>query len=162
MTDLITVNEVTNVVQVTETPTTVTVVETPTTVVINEPGVPEAAGAASVTFIVDGAGSTIQPGVAGSVPIPFGCVITSWTLVANTTGSIVLDIWKVPLLSYPPSAADSITAGAKPTISSGAKATSSTLTGWTTAVSAGDVLAFNVDSATAIGRVTLSLSLARL
>ena len=37
------------------------------------------------------------------------------------------------------------------------KSQDSTLTGWTTAVAAGDILAFNVDSTATITRVTISL-----
>jgi len=162
VTDLITVNETTQVVQVTETPTTVIVTEDNTVVVISDPGLPEAAGAACVTHIIDGVGSAISPGLRGSVPIPFDCVIVGWTLVADQVGSIQLDIWKSTYASYPPSVGGSIVAAAKPAIVSGVKASSSTLTGWTTAVSAGDILAFNVDSVSTISRVTLSLSLARL
>lgn len=162
MTDLVTINEVTNVVQVTEAPTTVIVTEDNTVVLISDPGLPEAAGAACVTHIIDGVGSVITAGLKGSVPIPFACVITSWTLVADQTGSIQMDVWKSSYASYPPSVAGSIVAAAKPAISAGVKASSSTLTGWTTAVSAGDILAFNIDSVSVINRVTLSLSLARV
>ena len=59
----------------------------------------------------------------------------------------------------PPTPADSITASAKPTISSGTKQQDSTLTGWTTSISAGDILRFNVDSITTITRCTVSLKM---
>ncbi len=52
---------------------------------------------------------------------------------------------------------DKITASAPPTISSATHSTDSTLTGWTTTFNDGDVFRFNVDSATTIQRVTLSL-----
>jgi hypothetical protein len=42
-----------------------------------------------------------------------------------------------------------------------AKSQDTTLTGWTTAVAAGDILRFNVDSATTVTRVTLSLTATR-
>ena len=47
----------------------------------------------------------------------------------------------------PPTVADTITASAKPTLSSATKSEDTTLTGWTTAVTAGDVFGFMVDSA---------------
>jgi len=152
VTDTITINEVTNTITVT------TVTET---IVINDPGLPEPAGAACVNFLVDGLGAGITTGQKGFVVIPFNCAIVSWTLIADAAGSMVMDIWKDTFVNSPPTVADSITGSAKPTLSSANRATSFTLTGWTTLVNAGDVLAFNIDSATGISRVTLSLSLAR-
>jgi hypothetical protein len=48
-----------------------------------------------------------------------------------------------------------------PTLSSAQKSEDTTLTGWTTALSAGDILRFNVDSVAIIARVTLALALTR-
>lgn len=116
---------------------------------------------ASITFIIDGGGSTITTGEKGDITIPFACTINEWTLLADQSGSIVVDIWKDTYANYPPVVADTITASAKPTILSATKGQSSTLTGWTTSIAAGDVLAFNVDSVTSIQRVTLSLKVTR-
>jgi hypothetical protein len=55
--------------------------------------------------------------------------------------------------------ADSITASALPTLSSVIKNTSSSLTGWTTSVAAGDIFKFNVDSCTTCTKVTLTLKI---
>ncbi|MDE3097749.1 MAG: hypothetical protein KGK07_17320, partial [Chloroflexota bacterium] len=60
-----------------------------------------------------------------------------------------------------PVAADKITASAPPTISSATKAQDATLTGWTTAVAAGAILGFNVDSAATVQRVTLALKVSK-
>jgi len=57
--------------------------------------------------------------------------------------------------------ADTITASAKPTITTAVKSQDSTLTGWTTAITAGDTLRFNVDSITSITRITLSLKITK-
>jgi hypothetical protein len=112
---------------------------------------------ASITFIIDDGGSVIATGIKGDLEIPFGCTIQAVTLLADQTGSIVIDIWKDTYAAYPPTVADSITASAKPTLSSAAKSQDSTLTGWTTSISAGQILRFNVSSASALTRVTLSL-----
>lgn len=117
---------------------------------------------ASITFIIDGGGSTITTGEKGDITIPFACTINEWTLLADQSGSIVVDIWKDTYANYPPVVGDSITASAKPTISSATKGQSSTLTGWTTTINAGDVLAFNVDSASTVQRVTLSLKVTKV
>lgn len=115
----------------------------------------------SITFIIDGGGAAIATGEKGDITIPFACTINEWTLLADQSGSIVVDIWKDTYANYPPTVADTITASAKPTISASTKGQSSTLTGWTTAISAGDILAFNVDSASTVQRVTLSLKITR-
>jgi len=119
--------------------------------------VPAATRKRTIGIIIDGGGSTITTGVKGYLQIPFGATITSWSLFANASGSIVIDIWKDTYANFPPLDADSITASALPTLSSVQKNTSSTLTGWTTSITSGDVLGFNVDSVTTVQRVTLQL-----
>lgn len=111
----------------------------------------------TITYVIDGGGATITTGVKGYLEIPFACTIDRWTLLADQSGSIVVDVWKDTYANAPPVVGDVITASAKPTLSGAAKAQSSTLTGWTTAIAAGDVLGFNVNSVTGIQRVTLSL-----
>lgn len=89
--------------------------------------------------------------------MPFSAQLTRVTLLADVTGSCVIDIWKAPFASYPPTVANTIIVGAKPTISSSNKFQTSTLTGWTTTITANDCLRFNVDSVTTIGRLTVAL-----
>lgn len=117
--------------------------------------VPTAMG--TITFIIDGGGSTISTGVAGFLEIPFDCTIQQVTMLADQTGTIVVDIWKDTYANYPPDNSDSITASAVPTITSAVKSQDLTLTGWTTSVSAGDILGFNVDNVTDVQRVTIAL-----
>jgi hypothetical protein len=114
---------------------------------------------ASVEVIFDGQGSPPSTGLKGFIDIPFACTITKWRLMADVSGSIQVDIWKDIYANFPPTLADTITAAAKPTLTAQQKNESSTLTGWTTAVAAGDVLAFNIDSVATVTRVTLSLLL---
>lgn len=111
----------------------------------------------TISFVIDGGGGVIQTGIAGDLEIPFACTIIAATLLANASGSIVVDIWKDTYANFPPTDADSITASAVPTISSATKDQDTTLSGWTTSVSAGDVLRFNVDSCSTITRCVVSL-----
>lgn len=111
----------------------------------------------SIQFIIDGGGSAITTGVKAYIEVPFACTITQVTLLADQSGSIVVDIWKDTYANYPPVDADSITASAPPTISAATKSQDATLTGWTTTIAAGDILGFNVDSAATVTLVTLSL-----
>jgi len=116
----------------------------------------------AVGIIIDGGAAVITPGIKGFLEIPFSCTIAGVTLLSSDplvlSGSIVVDIWKAPYGSYPPTVANSIVAAAKPTISGATKSKDTTLTGWNKIVGAGDVLGFKVDSVTSLVRVTLSLA----
>lgn len=117
---------------------------------------------APINFIIDGGGSAITTGVKGDIKLPeYAGTITKWTLLADQSGSITVDLWKDTYANYPPVVGDSITASAKPAISADTKAQSSTLTGWTTSFAAGDIIRVNVDSATTSTRVTLVLDITR-
>lgn len=111
----------------------------------------------SLTYCIDGGGATITTGNKKGFRVPFACTINSVTLGADQSGSIVIDIWKRAHASYPPTVSQTITASAKPTLSSATNSEDSTLTGWTTSISAGDWLFFNVDSVTTCQFVTVSL-----
>jgi len=115
----------------------------------------------AIEFIIDGGGSAITPGIKGDLEIPFACTINRATLLADQSGSLVVDIWKDSYANYPPTDLDSITASAPPTLSAAIKSQDSTLTGWITSVAAGDTLRFNVDSATTVTRATISLQVTR-
>jgi hypothetical protein len=111
----------------------------------------------AVEFVIDGGGATITTGIKGDVQVPITGTIERASMLADQSGSIVVDIWKDTYANFPPTVADTITASAKPTISSTTKSEDTTLTGWTKAVTTGDVLRFNVDSVTTIQRVTVIL-----
>jgi hypothetical protein len=118
-------------------------------------------GLAAIEVVIDGAGSVITTGEKGHLEVPFDCVIQAARMFADQTGSIVVDIWRDTYGNFPPTVADSICGSAKPTISSGRKYEDVSLTGWTTTLAAGDILAFAVDSAATVQRVTLSLTVER-
>lgn len=111
----------------------------------------------SITLIIDGGGAAITTGQKGHLEIPFACEIEQVTLLADVEGSIVIDIWKDTYANFPPAVGDTITAAAKPTLAAEQKYQDATLTDWIKAIAAGDVLAFNVDSAATVTRVTLAL-----
>jgi hypothetical protein len=119
-----------------------------------------------VQFVIDGGGAVIGTGLKGTLHFDFACVIQEVTMLADQTGSIVVDIWKTSYANYAPGThpvvGDSITGAAVPTISSGVKQQDSTLTGWTTALAIDDTLSFNVNSASAVTRVTIDLKVQRL
>lgn len=115
----------------------------------------------TIGIIIDGGGVAITTGVKGDLDIPFACTISEWTVLADQSGSIVVDIWKDTYANYPPTGADTITGSSRPTISAATKGQSSTLTGWTTSINANDTLRFNVDSASTIQRCTVQLKITK-
>lgn len=119
---------------------------------------------ACIPVALGGAGVTLVTGeVLGlKVTVPFKCTILRWDLMADQTGSVVVDIWKDTFGNFPPANADSITGSAKPTLSSARSNQSSTLTGWTTTINADDVLAFEIESVTTITQCTLNLIVKRI
>lgn len=113
----------------------------------------------TVGITMDGAGSAITTGQKGYRSIPITGTIAKVRLLADQDGDIVMDVWKDIFANYPPVVADTITASAKPTLSTADSYEDSTLTGWTTAVTAGDVLGFNVDSVATVERVALEIEI---
>lgn len=120
-------------------------------------------GTAAVGYMIVGEAGTavIGTGIAGWVEVPFPCTIVAARGLADATGSAVVDIWKDTYANYPPTDADSITAAAPVTLAGTANSQDTTLTGWTTSVAAGDILYFNVDSASTIKKLLVSLTVTR-
>jgi len=108
-------------------------------------------------FIIDGGGAAITTGQKGHLEIPFACTIKGWTIMADQSGSIVVDVWKDTYVNFPPTVADTIAGTEKPTLAAAQKNQDLTLTTWTTSLSKGDILAFNVDSVATVTRVTITL-----
>jgi hypothetical protein len=117
-------------------------------------------GAATIGTTIDGSGGTITVGQKGYVQVPYACTITSWRIIANTSGSIVIDIYKAAAPTIP---VTSITGSAKPTLTAPQQTNaSSTLTGWTTSIAANDIIGFNVDSATTVSWVILQIFVTKI
>lgn len=106
------------------------------------------------SVIIGDGTNVITTGVKGYLEVPVNCEIQSIRLVADASGSIVIDIWKDTYANFPPVVGDAITGTTgKPTLSTAQK---SEITSLTYALTKGDWLAFNVDSATTVKQVTLS------
>jgi len=115
-----------------------------------------------IIFIIDGGGSVITTGQKGHLPIDFACTILGWTILADQSGSIVVDVWKDTYANFPPTVADTIAGTEKPTLASAQKNQDLALTTWTDSIVAGDILAFNVDSVTTVQRVVVALKCKKL
>lgn len=101
----------------------------------------------------------ITTGVKSYVTVPYSGVITGWELLSTATGSIVIDVWKDTYANYPPTLSDSICGIDKPTLSSQIKNNNNTLTAWSTTITEGDIIAFNVESSSIVTQVTLTLKI---
>lgn len=125
---------------------------------------PQQAIATAIEFIIDGGGSTISTGVGGYLTVPFNCAVTSWTILSSVSGSCVLDVFRCTAANFNPpthpAAGDTITDSNKPTLTSQAINQSFSTSSWQT-LNAGDCIAINVNSATTVTRVTLSLTVFR-
>lgn len=100
----------------------------------------------SIVGSFNGAGSPLTEGETCLVRINRSLTITGWTILNDVSGSITYDIWVDSYANYPPTDADSIVASAAPAVSSALKNASTSLTGWTTSLSEGDVVVFALDT----------------
>jgi hypothetical protein len=106
-------------------------------------------------------GTTVpNTGLLGFIQMPYSCTITSWTIITNSSsGSAQFDIKKSNYATYPTTT--SIVASAPPAVTTSQTATSSTLTGWTTTVTAGDVIEFYLTSVSTATILSLVLDVTR-
>lgn len=110
----------------------------------------------TVGVTVDGGGAVITTGQKGYIQCPVTGTITKWTLLADGAGDLEFDVTKDAFGSFPPTT--SIVASAPPEVAGVDSATDSTLTGWTTSVTAGDVFGFEVVGTPAtVTRATLQI-----
>lgn len=115
----------------------------------------------AIVWIFDGGGAAYGTDDPIYIEVPFKCDIDRVTMLHDQSSTTTIDIWKDTYANYPPTDADSITASATPATSAATKDQDSTLTGWTTAIAAGDILAANVDANDNAIRTTLSLKVSR-
>ena len=82
-------------------------------------------------------------------------------MAENVPGKAQADLWRVPPGSFPPSIANSIVAADPPILAGAPFSQDTTLTGWTTALNPGDILAFVLTGVSGINQLTLSLGVIR-
>lgn len=127
-------------------------------------GVEDAASATipgAFVIVLDGGGETLLVGPQGYFTVHRACTITGWRIKESSptpiSASIVIDVWKDIDANYPPTVADTIAGTEKPTLTAAIKNDDFTLTTWTPALAAGDVIGINIDSVTAAKRIELVL-----
>lgn len=114
-----------------------------------------------VLVTLDGGGSELSTGIVARLYFTHAYTIQQVTLGADQDGDVVVDLWKDTHANYPPTNADTITAGAEPTLSTADTYQDGTLTGWTTSIAAGDWIFLNIDSVTTITYLSFILKLKR-
>jgi len=103
--------------------------------------------------------TALETGVVANVVIPYNCIIKEIELLADTTGSVSVDIWKDTYANYPPTIDDSILPETHPAIENDVKYQDTTLEEWNTSISAGDILTFYIESVADIRQLTIYLKL---
>jgi len=110
-----------------------------------------------IEMIIDGGGSVITTGFKGYLNVRTKVEIVGVRVLADVSGSIVIDLWVDSYANFPPTVADTITASAKPTLSAAQKSEDTTLTGWSKTLNKGDVIHVEVDSAATVKNVNIGL-----
>ena len=116
-------------------------------------------GTLTAMFEKDFNGNVMVTGVMGDIFFDFACTILQATMLADQTGSAQVELWKAAYGSFPPNSGNKISASAPLNIVSTNKYQDATLTGWTTAISAGDCIRFNLNSVSAITRLAIALKI---
>lgn len=127
------------------------------TTVIPSGGIP----IATAGITIDGGGSVFTTGSKGYVQVPYNCTISSWTILANATGSATVDIRRATYTSFP-TVTSLVGAGNGPTLSGALKNSAVPSTWSSTTLSAADILEFYVSSVGTVSRVNLQLVLQKI
>jgi hypothetical protein len=104
----------------------------------------------------DGGGSALTTGTKVYFTWASACTISAWNATVDT-GTITFDIWKIATGTAIPTITNTIVASSSPAISTGTAKHSTTLTSWTTTVSANDIFAFNISAVASATRASLVL-----
>jgi hypothetical protein len=114
----------------------------------------------SIVLTLDGLGGTVTTGSKGYIRVPFDFIINSWSIIAVPAGTITFDVWKAN--NTVPTVANTICGGNFPSASSpNTFTTSSNITSWTSGGLAGDIIGWNLASASNASFVTFQLNTTR-
>lgn len=112
-------------------------------------------GETAIGITIDGAGYAITTGDKGSITIPYNATLNNVTMIADVSGVCIVDIFKSNFSTYPTSS--SICSTSLPTISGAIKSVDASLAGWDTNIQSGDILDFQVLSASNITKLNLTI-----
>lgn len=94
-------------------------------------------------------GSALAAGQTRLITIPYACNITKWDLVADQSGSVIIDLYVDTYANWPPTNADSITASSTPALSSAQKNQDTDVTDWTELVPANSYILATIEGSPA-------------
>lgn len=106
-------------------------------------------GVRVIGITIDGSGSAPVAGSKGYVTVPFTGTIAKWYLVSDISGSCIIDVKR--------SASSIVGAGNLPTLSSTQSGNAAPASWTSVAITKGDIIEFNLNSATTLTRVNLVL-----
>ena len=111
----------------------------------------------TVNYVIDSGSLPMQVGDKGSLTIDVTGVIENIRVLSDQTGDIVFDISKTTFADFPNF--NSITSGNRVQLVNTNKYFDDVLNNWTTTITAGDILRFDVISVNNIRRLLISLKL---
>lgn len=115
-----------------------------------------------VGAVIDGGGLVLTSGdKRGPVSVPRNCTITGWRVVGDTSGSVVVDIYRSSGIDeYPPTSEDSIIDSNPPEVVDSIASESEDVSSWcggTAQLNEGDILEFSISSVDAFRWVRIEL-----
>lgn len=136
----------------------VTTTRTADKITVDIPGGSGGSPKRSLGMTFDGGGSTPTVGSVGYVVAQFAGTIDQWSIVADTAGSAVVDVWKAA--GSIPTDANRIAGTEKLTLTAAQLASDTSLSTWTTTVAVGDVFGFELESVSTCTRLTCEVRIA--
>lgn len=101
-------------------------------------------------FVINGGGVAITTGMKGYLTVDFACTIQQVTMLNDQSATAAVDLFVTTFASFAPpthpAVGDKITSSTPPSTTAAEKSQNSTLSGWTTALAAGSIIGFNVNS----------------
>ena len=100
-------------------------------------------------------------GTVGYITIPYNGTITGWQVIGDISGTCSFDVWKTGA-GIIPTIADTIVGTEKPNLLAQQINSDLSLTTWTTAVNAGDIVGIVLDNASTLSQAWLTVFITKL
>ena len=118
----------------------------------------------SIAATMSNGGSAIAPGAQAYAVAQKAGKIIGWTLLTDESDTVKVDVYKLPIASWPPTGSNIISGSSGLHVSTGVKASgglscggTTPLTDWTTDVKVGDCFIFNATTITATKQLLVQL-----
>lgn len=111
---------------------------------------------AKISMSIDAGTNTIETGFKGYFEATSDMTISGWNIVANRTGTILIDLFKTTYNNF--SSFGSIITGIPPSLNNQNKSYGNIMTGWNIGVSRGDILEFVVKGCTGINKININIT----